>query len=489
MMAGQNESDRASGPPLGGNTQRNREERGGKDAEEHTQNGEVENRRDSDGRNWDKTHELEEVGAVNEEEAVLASEDGRDRVVITAQPLRLETVFAFVQSSFCGATSVFVGTTRATSALGTSSGSTSRTCLRASLALADEPFPSSAFCDSSPSSSDNIVNSSPRHQTSKGAISASGSFVPCQNPRTNSPVSDASTSHSSFSQPPGVTSQIHPHLSLPRIAFSSDPHIVDSVHSRASPDSIACRQPSPPSCQLAESQLEKGIVTECPLGKGVELSSSGERGKSSNESEVTDTESNAKDVQRETERQAVEALQGHREGCRNQEQEQPFQREDDEAVYDVVALDLECYTSMAIKGLLAICSTARQSFPQVERIAVSHRKGRVAVGDPALIVCTSSPHRSACMGACSLVVELVKHHLPFWKEEILLKRAKGHDKQTTGNDNSRACRSIDKGDALAHGIRGFNHSSDTIESATKRRRVPGTFLLPLPCVRTSLYPT
>ncbi|KEP67015.1 UNVERIFIED_CONTAM: molybdopterin converting factor, subunit 2 protein [Hammondia hammondi] len=173
-----------------------------------------------------------------------------------------------------------------------------------------------------------------------------------------------------------------PHFPLPHIAFSSDTHIVDSVHSCTSSDSIACRQPSSPSCQLAESQLDKRIVTECPLGKEEDLLNSGERGKFSNERSVTDTEAKGEDVQREAERQTVEALQGHREGCRNQEQERPFQREDDETVYEVVALDLECYTSMAVKGLLAICSTARQAFPQVERIAVSHRKGRVAVGDP-----------------------------------------------------------------------------------------------------------
>lgn len=53
-------------------------------------------------------------------------------------------------------------------------------------------------------------------------------------------------------------------------------------------------------------------------------------------------------------------------------------------------------------------------------IAVSHRTGMLAVGDPAIVVAAASAHRAEAFAACREVVERVKSELPIWKREILV---------------------------------------------------------------------
>lgn len=53
-------------------------------------------------------------------------------------------------------------------------------------------------------------------------------------------------------------------------------------------------------------------------------------------------------------------------------------------------------------------------------VAVSHRTGLLAVGDPAIVVAAASAHRAQAFAACRDVVERVKTDLPIWKREILV---------------------------------------------------------------------
>ena len=52
-------------------------------------------------------------------------------------------------------------------------------------------------------------------------------------------------------------------------------------------------------------------------------------------------------------------------------------------------------------------------------VAVSHRIGMLAVGDPAIVVAAASAHRAQAFAACRDVVEQVKATVPIWKREIL----------------------------------------------------------------------
>ena len=51
-------------------------------------------------------------------------------------------------------------------------------------------------------------------------------------------------------------------------------------------------------------------------------------------------------------------------------------------------------------------------------IAVSHRIGRLAVGDLAVVVAVASPHRAEAFVACRAVIEDIKAELPMWKRQI-----------------------------------------------------------------------
>lgn len=52
------------------------------------------------------------------------------------------------------------------------------------------------------------------------------------------------------------------------------------------------------------------------------------------------------------------------------------------------------------------------------RVAVSHRIGRLAIGDIAVVVAVSTPHRAEAFDICRDVIETIKRELPIWKRQI-----------------------------------------------------------------------
>ena len=51
------------------------------------------------------------------------------------------------------------------------------------------------------------------------------------------------------------------------------------------------------------------------------------------------------------------------------------------------------------------------------KVHVAHAKGRLAVGDLAVVVAAGTPHRDEAFRACRSVIEAVKHRAPIWKQE------------------------------------------------------------------------
>lgn len=52
-------------------------------------------------------------------------------------------------------------------------------------------------------------------------------------------------------------------------------------------------------------------------------------------------------------------------------------------------------------------------------VAVSHRVGRLGVGEPAIVCAVATAHRQLAFELCRELVESVKEELPVWKREIL----------------------------------------------------------------------
>ena len=51
-------------------------------------------------------------------------------------------------------------------------------------------------------------------------------------------------------------------------------------------------------------------------------------------------------------------------------------------------------------------------------VAVSHRIGRLAVGEPAIVIAVASAHRAEAFDACRAIIEDVKRDLPVWKRQV-----------------------------------------------------------------------
>lgn len=54
----------------------------------------------------------------------------------------------------------------------------------------------------------------------------------------------------------------------------------------------------------------------------------------------------------------------------------------------------------------------------VYAVAVSHRIGKLVVGDVALAAAVSCAHRREGFEACARLVDEVKHRLPIWKRQV-----------------------------------------------------------------------
>ena len=83
----------------------------------------------------------------------------------------------------------------------------------------------------------------------------------------------------------------------------------------------------------------------------------------------------------------------------------------------LIALDYEAYAAMAQQQLADLASRARQQWPIV-KLAILHRTGRVALGEPSVIIAVSTPHRNEAFEACRWIIDTLKKELAVWKKEV-----------------------------------------------------------------------
>ncbi|WP_420583185.1 molybdenum cofactor biosynthesis protein MoaE [Reichenbachiella sp.] len=83
----------------------------------------------------------------------------------------------------------------------------------------------------------------------------------------------------------------------------------------------------------------------------------------------------------------------------------------------VVRLDFEAYKPMAIKELQKIVDRAKSQWP-ILKYAISHRIGVVEIGEEAVVIAVSTPHRQAAFESCKFIIDELKKTVPIWKKEI-----------------------------------------------------------------------
>lgn len=83
----------------------------------------------------------------------------------------------------------------------------------------------------------------------------------------------------------------------------------------------------------------------------------------------------------------------------------------------VVRLEFETYDVMAVKKMTELANEASTRW-DIEKIAMVHRKGILDIGDVAVVIAVSTPHRAASFEACQWLIDTLKQVVPIWKKEI-----------------------------------------------------------------------
>lgn len=83
----------------------------------------------------------------------------------------------------------------------------------------------------------------------------------------------------------------------------------------------------------------------------------------------------------------------------------------------VTHLEFDAYDAMAVKEMRKIAEAARERFG-LFAVALHHRKGRLEIGDTAVIVAVSSVHRAPAFRGCEYVIDELKNTVPIWKKEF-----------------------------------------------------------------------
>lgn len=83
----------------------------------------------------------------------------------------------------------------------------------------------------------------------------------------------------------------------------------------------------------------------------------------------------------------------------------------------VEELVYEAYEAPALARMATVVEEARARWPAIARVAVLHRLGSLEVGETAVVVVVSAPHRHDAFAAGGYVIDTVKETVPIWKYE------------------------------------------------------------------------
>ena len=82
----------------------------------------------------------------------------------------------------------------------------------------------------------------------------------------------------------------------------------------------------------------------------------------------------------------------------------------------VERLEYEVYRPLAESEGARIIDEAIEKFSVSHALCI-HREGLLELGEVAVIVCVSSPHRGEAFDACRYIIDHIKSRLPIWKKE------------------------------------------------------------------------
>lgn len=80
----------------------------------------------------------------------------------------------------------------------------------------------------------------------------------------------------------------------------------------------------------------------------------------------------------------------------------------------IPALEYEHYAGMAEREMARLVERARERWP-LRAVALIHRIGTIAVGEPSVIVAVSAGHRAEAFEAARFLIDELKQSVPIWK--------------------------------------------------------------------------
>jgi molybdopterin synthase catalytic subunit len=79
-------------------------------------------------------------------------------------------------------------------------------------------------------------------------------------------------------------------------------------------------------------------------------------------------------------------------------------------------LEYEAYEPMALQTMQQVVDEASARWP-VCAMAIQHRLGKLEIGDDAVVIAVSCPHRAEAFDACRYAIDRLKEIVPIWKKE------------------------------------------------------------------------
>lgn len=92
-------------------------------------------------------------------------------------------------------------------------------------------------------------------------------------------------------------------------------------------------------------------------------------------------------------------------------------RDHSEGRSDVTELSYEAWQEQVGPVMQAVAAEARHRWPGLGRIVVLHRTGDLGVGEAAVLVVASAPHRDEAFQAARHLIDETKARAPIWKKE------------------------------------------------------------------------
>jgi molybdopterin synthase catalytic subunit/molybdopterin converting factor small subunit len=80
-------------------------------------------------------------------------------------------------------------------------------------------------------------------------------------------------------------------------------------------------------------------------------------------------------------------------------------------------LDYEAYGGMAEQVMADLAAELKRKHDLCE-VAITHRVGRVDIGELSVVIAVSAPHRAAALAACKEAIDTLKETVPLWKKEV-----------------------------------------------------------------------